>query len=202
MGSNYVVTITREFGSLGRPIARKLSELLGIEFCDRDIIDETAREMNLPVSYISRNEENIGGVYAKMRFPLGRSSVKVQDELFSVQSEIILRAASRESCVIVGRCSDYVLRDFTRRLSVHVFAPYEARLENCIKVMGLDRETAEEMIPEVDKARQAYEKRYAGYTPSDLKNQHLMIDSSYFGVEGTAQLIAGIVQERFLTAAG
>lgn len=197
MGSNYVVTITREFGSLGRPIARKLSELLGIEFYDRDIIDETARRLNLPVSYVSRNEENIGGVYAKMRFPLGKSSVKVQDELFRVQSEIIRRAAGRESCVIVGRCSDYVLRDFTRRLSVYIYAPYEARLVNCVKVMGLDRETAEEMIPEVDKAREAYEKRYAGYEPADIKNKHLMIDSSYFGIEGTAKLIAEIVHEHF-----
>ena len=67
MSEKYTVTITREFGSMGRPIARKLSELLNIEFYDRDIVEETARKMDLPLSVISKVEENQGSAYAKMR---------------------------------------------------------------------------------------------------------------------------------------
>ena len=111
MEKQYIITIVREFGSMGRPIARRLSELLGIEFYDRDIVEETARKMNLPVSVISINEENQGSAYSRMRFPLGKSSREKQDEIFRVQSEIIRSLAKRESCVIVGRCSDYILRD-------------------------------------------------------------------------------------------
>ena len=125
MEKQYIITIVREFGSMGRPIARRLSELLGIEFYDRDIVEETARKMNLPVSVISINEENQGSAYSRMRFPLGKSSREKQDEIFRVQSEIIRSLAKRESCVIVGRCSDYILRDFENRLSICVYAPFE-----------------------------------------------------------------------------
>ena len=197
MEKQYIITIVREFGSMGRPIARRLSELLGIEFYDRDIVEETARKMNLPVSVISINEENQGSAYSRMRFPLGKSSREKQDEIFRVQSEIIRSLAKRESCVIVGRCSDYILRDFENRLSICVYAPFEKRIENCVSSMGMDEETAMQMTVEVDKARRKYHKRYANYSPEDIKNKNLLIDSSFFGIEGTARLIAEIAKSKF-----
>ena len=197
MEKQYIITIVREFGSMGRPIARRLSELLGIEFYDRDIVGETARKMNLPVSVISINEENQGSAYSRMRFPLGKSSREKQDEIFRVQSEIIRSLAKRESCVIVGRCSDYILRDFENRLSISVYAPFEKRIENCVSSLGMDEETAMQMTVEVDKARRKYHKRYANYSPEDIKNKNLLIDSSFFGIEGTARLIAEIAKSKF-----
>ena len=198
MEKQYIITIVREFGSMGRPIARRLSELLGIEFYDRDIVEETARKMNLPVSVISINEENQGSAYSRMRFPLGKSSREKQDEIFRVQSEIIRSLAKRESCVIVGRCSDYILRDFENRLSICVYAPFEKRIENCVSSLGMDEETAMQMTVEVDKARRKYHKRYANYSPEDIKNKNLLIDSSFFGIEGTARLIAEIAKSKFV----
>ena len=197
MEKQYIITIVREFGSMGRPIARRLSELLGIEFYDRDIVEETARKMNLPVSVISINEENQGSAYSRMRFPLGKSSREKQDEIFRVQSEIIRSLAKRESCVIVGRCSDYILRDFENRLSICVYAPFEKWIENCVSSLGMDEETAMQMTVEVDKARRKYHKRYANYSPEDIKNKNLLIDSSFFGIEGTARLIAEIAKSKF-----
>lgn len=197
MEKQYIITIVREFGSMGRPIARRLSELLRIEFYDRDIVEETARKMNLPVSVISINEENQGSAYSRMRFPLGKSSREKQDEIFRVQSEIIRSFAKRESCVIVGRCSDYILRDFENRLSICVYAPFEKRIENCVSSLGMDEETAMQMTVEVDKARRKYHKRYANYSPEDIKNKNLLIDSSFFGIEGTARLIAEIAKSKF-----
>ena len=197
MEKQYIITIVREFGSMGRPIARRLSELLGIEFYDRDIVEKTARKMNLPVSVISINEENQGSAYSRMRFPLGKSSREKQDEIFRVQSEIIRSLAKRESCVIVGRCSDYILRDFENRLSICVYAPFEKRIENCVSSLGMDEETAMQMTVEVDKARRKYHKRYANYSPEDIKNKNLLIDSSFFGIEGTARLIAEIAKSKF-----
>ena len=197
MEKQYIITIVREFGSMGRPIARRLSDLLRIEFYDRDIVEETARKMNLPVSVISINEENQGSAYSRMRFPLGKSSREKQDEIFRVQSEIIRSLAKRESCVIVGRCSDYILRDFENRLSICVYAPFEKRIENCVSSLGMDEETAMQMTVEVDKARRKYHKRYANYSPEDIKNKNLLIDSSFFGIEGTARLIAEIAKSKF-----
>lgn len=197
MGRKYTITITRDFGSMGRPIARRLSELLGVEFYDRDIVEETARKMDLPVSLISKTEENQGGAYSKMRFPLGKFASEKQDEIFRVQTEIIKELASKESCVIVGRCADYVLSDLDKCLHIYIYAPFEERINNCVEYLGMDRETAIKMAVEVDKARKKYHKRYANYYPRDLNNKNLMIDSSYFGIDGTAELIAGIVKDRF-----
>lgn len=196
MEKHYVITITREFGSMGRPIARRLSELLGVEFYDRDIVEETARKMNLPLSVVSKSEENQGGAYSKMRFPLGKSSQDTQNEIFRVQSEIIRNLAKSESCVIVGRCADFILKDMDNCLNIYIYAPYEKRIENCVESLGMEQDVAIRMIMEVDKARKKYHKRYANYYPADVNNKNLMIDSSFFGVEGTAGLIAEIVKER------
>lgn len=134
MGQQYIVTITREFGSMGRPIARRLSELLQIEFYDRDIIEETARQMNLPLSVVSNNEERQGGEYAKMSSPLGKFSSEKQNEIFRVQSEIIKKLATKESCVIVGRCAEFILRDFKNCLNIYIYSPYEKRIKKlCAK---------------------------------------------------------------------
>jgi len=104
----FVITINRNFGSLGRPIAKRLSELLNVEYYDRDIVEAAAKKMNLPVSVISRIEEKRSGFFS-MLFPLGNDSPEHQRAVFEAQSEIIRDIAAKESCIIVGRCADYVL---------------------------------------------------------------------------------------------
>lgn len=185
-----IITITRQFGSLGRPIARKLAEELQIPFYDRDIVEQTAASMGLPISYISTNEENQGGVYARMKFPLGTVSRKKQDEIFTVQSEIIRSLAAKGPCVMVGRCSDYVLRDFKNTLNVYIFASVEDRLNNCVTHLGMNQEDALKMILTIDKAREEYRKRYTDAAREPLLHRHLMINSGYFGNDGTVELIA------------
>ena len=90
----YVVTIARQFGSMGRPIAMKLSEILGIEFYDRDIVDQAAEKLNLPVSIVDENEETakeLKNNYSRMQFPLGRQkSTEVQDKIFEAQKKVAL----------------------------------------------------------------------------------------------------------------
>ncbi len=196
MSKSCVVTVTRQFGSLGRPIARILSETLQIPFYDRDIVEQTASAMGLPISYISQNEESAGGTYGKMKFPLGTSSRKKQDEIYEVQSELIRSIAAKGSCVIVGRCADYVLRDFKNTLNVFIFAPFEDRIRNCVEKLGMDQETALKMVLEVDQARERYHERYGNYGRDGLAYKHLLINSSYFGVERTAEMIAECVREK------
>ena len=123
MAEKYVITISRQFASMGRSIAKKLAEELGIEFYDRDIVEQTARRMGLPVSTISDTEESANNIYYKRIYPLGMAIKSMQDEVFMVQQNIIRDLADRESCIIVGRCADEVLKDHPRLLNVHVFAP-------------------------------------------------------------------------------
>lgn len=189
----YVVTITREFGSLGRPIARRLSELLQVEYYDRGIVEEAAKRMNLPVSVISGREEKSSGFF-KMLFPLGTDSEENQRKLFQVQSEIICRFAAKDSCIIVGRCADYVLADHPNAVHVYIYASYTDRLKNCIQTLGMKHDTARKMITDVDKARLAYHRRFAHYSPGDPAHKHVILNSSLLGVEGTAQALASLVR--------
>ncbi|MDY4970360.1 MAG: cytidylate kinase-like family protein [Lachnospiraceae bacterium] len=194
----YVITISREFGSLGRPIARRLSELLGIEYYDRDIVDETAKRMNLPVPVISDAEERKSGFF-EMIFPLGTETAERQKKLFDVQCDIISRLAARESCIIVGRCADYILADHPNAIHVYIYAPYEDRLANCTGPLGMKKDEAKKMIARVDKARNSYHKHFAKYSQEDPQHKDLIINSSLLGVEGTAQALAAVAEIKFGT---
>ena len=193
----YIVTITRQFGSLGRPIAREMSELLKIEYYDRDIVEATSKKMNLPVSKISEHEEPYSTNLFSMLLPLGSDSIAKQDEIYNVQKEVIREMAEKESCIIVGRCADYIFRDHRNVLNIYIYAPVDARYKNCVEVLRMKPEEATKMIYKVDKARTAYHKRYAKYAPGDPDSKQIMIDSSMLGVKGTAEVLAEIVQRRF-----
>ena len=120
----YIVTIPRQFGSLGRPIAREMSEILGIEYYDRDIVEATSKKMNLPVSKISEHEETYSTSLFPMLLPLGSDSIAKQDEIYNVQKEVIREMAEKESCIIVGRCADYIFRDHRNVLNIYIYAKY------------------------------------------------------------------------------
>ena len=195
MAEKYVITISRQFASMGRSIAKKLAEELGIEFYDRDIVEQTARRMGLPVSTISDTEESANNIYYKRIYPLGMAIKSMQDEVFMVQQNIIRDLADRESCIIVGRCADEVLKDHPRLLNVHVFAPKADRLRNCVEKLGMDEATAKKTLPRVDKSRAGYHKVYGG--GDEYVNCHLILNSSQFGIEGSAHLLALIARDRF-----
>ena len=193
----FTITITREFGSLGRSIAKELSKILGVEFYDRDIVEEVANKLNLPVSTVSNEEEKSRLSFLPRMFPLGTDEEYMQDIIFDVQKGIILELAKKSSCILVGRCSDFLLEKHKNNINIFIYASYEKRLENCVETLGMTEGEAKKMILSVDKARNAYHKKYAGYLPGDPEHKQLMIDSSLLGVTGTAKLIAEIVHQLF-----
>ncbi|MGN0160307.1 MAG: AAA family ATPase [Lachnospiraceae bacterium] len=193
----YVVTISRQFASMGRTIAREMSQELGIEFYDRDIVEETAKRTNQAVSEISNLEEKGGSIFASRQYPLGMGLSSMQDEVFMVQSNIIRDLASKESCIIVGRCADSILRDYDRVLNIYIYAPYEARLKNCVELLGMDLKYAKKMIKEVDKAREIYRLKYCEGIKEIYDHRDIMMDSSKFGPEKTAKVLSGVVKELF-----
>ena len=194
---DFVITISRQFGSLGRSIAKELSERLSIEYLDRDIVEETSKRMGLPVSMISEEEEAAKAGFFGRMYPLGVGLPNLKDEIFSVQENIIKDSAKKGSCIIVGRCADYILKGNANLLSVYIYASYEQRLSNCINVLGMDEKTAARMIREVDAARENYHKTYIPGYKNPFDNRNLCINSGYFGVAGTAEIIADIVEKRF-----
>lgn len=195
----YVITIARQFASMGRSIAQKMSEELGIEFYDRDIVEATAKRMGQPVSVISEHEEHDTNKFFRRQYPLGMGIANMQDEIFSVQTNIIGDFIDKGSCIIVGRCAQGAIKDPSRVLSVYIYAPYEVRFDNCVKHLDMSPKLAKKMIKEVDKAREQYRHRYCSKSDTPFDGYDLMIDSSRFGVDGTAEILMAVVKERFMT---
>lgn len=194
---NYVITITRQFGSLGRPIAKKIAENLGIDFYDRDLVEATAKKMSLPISTVSKEEERVSGAFFNMRYPLGMKSREFQDNIYKIQRNIILSMVEEKSCIIVGRCSDAILENYKNALHIYIYAPFEQRLLNCTNTLGMEKSEAVKMITEVDKARVTYHKKYAKFLPDDIEHKDLLINSSILGAEKTAEVITQVIRERF-----
>ncbi|MGN0483597.1 MAG: AAA family ATPase [Lachnospiraceae bacterium] len=198
--NHYVITITRQFGSLGRPIARLMSEKLGIEYYDRDIVDQAAQKLNLPVSVVDEKEETAKRVlnpFVRMAYPLGKGTNNTQDKIFEAQQNIIRFLAEKESCVIVGRCSDFTLSDVENSMHIYIYAPYEVRVQNCVEDLNLDVTEARKMIVKVDEARESYHMQYTGYKPDDKNHKDILIDSSFLGVEGTADYLVEAIKRKF-----
>ena len=198
----FVVTITRQFGSLGRPVAKRMSEILGIEYYDRDIVDQAAKKLKLPVSVINQEEEKAAkpeiSPFSRMMFPLGKGTSSTQDSIFEAQKNIIEFLAEKHSCIIVGRCSDFILGDEKNSMHIYIYASYEARLKHCTEDLGMEEAEARRMIKLVDEARNSYHMQYAGYLPDDKRFKDILIDSSLFGVEGTAEFLAEAVRKKFM----
>lgn len=198
---SFVITIGRQFGSLGRPIGLRAAELLGIAYYDRDIVEEVARRMNMPLQTISREEETAGskfGRLSKCLFPLGSGELVLRDKIFSVQECVLNDFADAGPCILVGRCADYVMRRRPRLMKIYIYAPLAVRTLNAMQLMNVGEVDARRMCLDVDRARSAYHKRYSGYDVMDPEQFQLMIDSSLLGTEGTAQLLAHMIREKFM----
>ena len=193
----YTITITRQFGSMGQMIAKKMSEILGIEYYDHEILKKVAAQTGMLESTIEDEEERAENRFEFMGLSFGHQTSNVQDKIFKVQEQIIMELAEQQSCIIVGRCADYILRDFPNVVNIYIYAPEDDRIETCIERYDIPEWEAKKRIEETDEARIAYHMRYAGYAPDDLNHKDIVINSSFLGFEGTAQYLCECIKEKF-----
>lgn len=189
--SNYVITVSRQFASMGRTIAREMAQKLNIEFLDRDIVAETARRMGLSIQSVSNHDETLGAGNFFMRhsYHFHLDVYDINKEVFEVQKSVIRDYAAKQSCIIVGRCADSVLLDYDNIMNVYIYAPFKKRFENCVNELMMDPKTAEETIKSVDKAREQYRKYFEPEADSDLSYRHVLLDSSKFSVADCADIL-------------
>lgn len=194
--AHYVVTISRKFASMGRTIGLKMASNLGIELYDRDIVKHTAERLGLEKGEVSHYDEKTGkrSFFLRDTYLFDFSVYDIHRNVFEVEKNIIQDFAKKESCIIVGRCADSILRDMPNVLNIFIYAPIEERLKNCVEQLGMDETSALEKIRKVDDARSAYRHKFCPECVSEFNDRHIMIDSSKFGVEGTANILTEIVK--------
>lgn len=203
MDNKYVVNIGRQLGSGGREIGEKLAARLGIAFYDKELIGLASEESGLCREFFEKADEKasqgiMGGLFG-MRFPfisegaIPANNCLSNDALFKVQSDVIRRLAEEKSCLFVGRCADYILRENPRCVNVFVSASPEARIERLCQTHGISAEEAENMMNKADKRRSEYYNYYSFKTWGAAATYHLCMDSSVLGIERTVDFIEEFV---------
>ena len=174
---NRVITISREFGSGGRTIGKKVAEKLGIPCYDAEIIQEMAKETGFAPDYVKEAGEYAPGSFLSAAFSNRMFGPTNEDILWEHQYKVITELAEKGPCVIVGRCADYILQDKADCLKVFIHADMEFRAERIVEVYGEREQSPEERLRDKDKRRAAYHRFYTNMKWGHAQNYHLTLDS-------------------------
>ena len=189
--NDFVVTISREYGSGGHDIGKQLAALLNIPFYDREIVDITAQSHAVDTTRLNEMEER-----SKLPFSLSQafgSFAESDDRLFILQSQTVLTLA-QSSCVIVGRCADFVLRNHPNRYSFFLYSGMKRRITHMMRESGTYHASDPAMeASRMDKRRAAYYKYYTGQEWGRPSNYHLCVDTGILGPQ-TAELLKAFMQ--------
>lgn len=190
---NRVITISREFGSGGRTIGRIVAEKLGISCYDAELIQKIAEESGYTADYIKEEGEYAPSGFLSTVFSNRTMGLTNQDKIWNIQSRVIEELAEKESCVIIGRCADYILRDRADCLKVFIHASMEKRAERIVKEYGEREESPEQRLREKDKRRAAYHRFYTDMKWGHAQNYHLCLDSGEIGIKKCADIITALI---------
>lgn len=189
---NRVITISREFGSGGRTIGKMVAQELGIPCYDAEIIQAIAQESGFSEGYIREaGEYTPGGVLANV-FSNRVYGPTNEDYLWTIQYQIITELARKGSCVIVGRCADYILRDTADCLKVFVHADLNFRAKRIVEVYGERDASPEQRLKDKDKRRAAYHRFYTDKKWGQSQNYHVTLDSGVLGLERCTEIIRSL----------
>ncbi len=182
-----LITISREYGSGGHAIGKMVAERLGLPFYDHNLVEMVAREGNFEESFVSANEQNrntslLNLIMQDYEAPL-QKSLSPEDLLFVAQSRVINRIAEQGSCVIVGRCSNYILDHYPNNISIFLHASLEKKTARAIEQYGLTPEEAALEIRRIDKARADHFYHYTGKEWGDARSYQLCCDSGVLSAE-------------------
>lgn len=195
---NKIITISRQFGSGGREIGAKLAEKLGIPFYDNEIITRAAKETGFAEAAFENAEKRATnsllyslamGMNVYGNQDVGFAHLSLDDQIYLAQSNVIQKVAAEGPCVIVGRCADYVLRDFMNVVHIFIWADLEARRKRAIQLYHMKEDKAEEEIIKIDKSRANYYNYHANEKWGKAENYHLSIRSDYVGIDNTVECI-------------
>jgi len=206
--NKYTITIGRQYGSGGRQVGKALAKELGIHFYDREIMRLVSDESGIGESYFHLADERAGNkllykivksLKPAIEKPINKGPKLVSDEnLFMFQAQMIKEISAQESCVIVGRCADYVLKGKENVARIFIYADEEKRIETIIDYEKVSKSEAVKKIKSYDKSRNEYYRYYTGGSWGDMSNYNLVIDSGVLGIENTTRMVIEYLKIRNL----
>ena len=189
-----IITIAREYGSGGRYIGKLIAEKLKIKLYDKEFISKLAEETGLSAKYIENSEQKRSALETLNNGYY--SGLSNSDELFISESELIKKIADEDSCVIVGRCADFILKDKKDVIKIFVYSDMKGKVNRAVNIYGLDENNAEKEINRINKLRANHYKYYTEKEWKNPENYDICINSDGIGVEKAAELICEMVNKK------
>lgn len=191
---NSVITISRQYGSGGRFVARKLAEKLGIPFYDNELITMAAKESGYAENMFEKAEQMSSHslLYSLSMFgtAAGVYGLPLSDKVFLIQSDIIKKCADKGPCVIVGRCADFVLAEYPNVINFFLYSDMESRIKRVETYYSNDAKNIEEDIIKRDKKRAAYYNYYTTQRWGAIENYHLAVNTDAVGIDNCVDILA------------
>lgn len=199
-----IITISRQYGSGGRFIGERIAKKLNIGFYDKEFIDVVVEKTGISRETIEAKDEKFTNdniffnAFNKKHFlsPFNNDmTYSILDKIFDIQSEIIKDIADKGSCIMIGRCASFILKETHKCFNVFIHAPIENRIERITKQYGIKIENAETQLKNTDLYRYNYCKYYTGEEWGNMVNYNLTLDSGYFDDEEICNIIIKSVKE-------
>lgn len=201
---NKVITITRQYGSGGREIGRKLAEAYGIPFYDNEIISRAAKDTGFAEAAFERAEDKASnsllysiamGMNVFSNQDVGFSGLSLDDRIFLAQSKVIRNVAEEGPCVIVGKCADYILKDQENVLNLFIQAALDFRIRRAVEVEGISQVKSAETVMKKDKSRANYYRYHSGERWDNVLNYDMAIRSDLCGIDGTVACLKAYLDQ-------
>lgn len=200
-----VITIARQYGSGGHEIGERVAEKLNIPLLDKQLIAMAAKQSGLSEEVFQRADEKAGssllysmvmGNYTFGSRITGVNEMPINDKLFLLQNDIIKKQADQGPCVVIGRCADYILREYDNVFHVFIHANKQARIDRIVRKGLSDAKKAPDFIVKRDKQRANYYNFYSNRRWDDLSNYHLTLDASLYTTDEAADVIIAAINAR------
>lgn len=200
MKKTITITISRQFGSNGREIGRKLAEYLDIGYYNKEIMEKIAKDMGVSSDFFNEENQNEDGLYSisnrKLRSFGSIAELSVNSQVFERATDLICGIAQRESSVIVGRCADYILKDNPDTISVFCFSDLEERIRFSINEYDVPAKQAKKIVQEKDMKRARFYEFHTNQKWGDAKNYSLLINTSKMSTDEVVEIIAALYDKK------
>lgn len=205
MKTEYIITIGRQFASGGHEIGQKITSRLGISFYDKELIRIASRESGLREEFFEKADEKkrfslfpgLFGMRSNYSDELSSNYYLSNEALFRIQSDVMRKLADEGSCLFVGRCADYVLKERPNILNIFIHADFDERIRRVTSRFDISETKAKDMIEKTDRDRSGYYNYVTGKNWGEVGSYHLSVNSSLLGIDETARFLCHLAEEAF-----
>ena len=180
-----------------RDIAEKLAEKLGVKLYDRQLVEEAAKKLEMDEHTVQKADEVSAKDIEGLKTTYGVGNFYLSTQVLDAQADIIERVAQNESCIIMGRCADYILKDRDDCLKIYIYAPFDVRTKHIAEKYDMSMFSAKRLVRQMDEKRDTYYKYVTGNRRGEHDGKDAMFDSSIMGVDGTVDMLLEMINKKF-----